>query len=95
MVAVVAILFTTLSGLGAIIMTGSIVLPILISIGVPAMSAAAIYMMAFTTGLTINIAQWQNYANIFSLDISEIQSFETTMMILTAIATLVLIIVEF
>ncbi|MEE3488415.1 MAG: C4-dicarboxylate ABC transporter [Bulleidia sp.] len=92
---VVAILFTTLSGLGAIIMTGSIVLPILISVGVPAMSAAVIYMMSFTTGLTYNIAQWQNYANIFSLDISEIQSFETIMMILTAVATLVMIFVEF
>jgi hypothetical protein len=95
MVVVVAILFTTLSGLGAIIMTGSIVLPILISIGVPALSAAAIYMMAFTTGLTYNIAQWQNYANIFSLDIADIRSFETIMMILTAAATIVLIIVEF
>ena len=39
----VALLFTTLNGLGSIIMVGSIVLPILISIGVPALSAASIF----------------------------------------------------
>ncbi len=49
MVVAVAILFTTLAGLGSIIMVGSIVLPILISVGVPAMSAACIFLMAFTT----------------------------------------------
>ena len=95
MVVVVALLFTTLSGLGAIIMTGSIVLPILISVGVPALSAASIFLMAFTTGAAYNIAQWQNFANIFSMEIAQIQSFETIMLILTAVATFVLIIVEF
>ena len=58
----VAVLFTTLSGLGSIIMVGSIVLPILISVGVPAASAACIFLMSFTTGLALNIANWTTYA---------------------------------
>ena len=66
--AAVALLFTTLSGLGSIIMVGSIVLPILISIGVPAVSAACIFLMAFTTGLAMNIANWKMFSGIFSQD---------------------------
>lgn len=91
----VAILFTTLNGLGSIIMVGSIVLPILISVGVPAMSAACIFLMAFSTGLTFNIANWKSFSGIFGLEIDQIQSFAVYMLIATAIATVVLIILEF
>lgn len=90
-----AVLFTTLSGLGSIIMVGSIVLPILISVGVPAASAACIFLMAFTTGLACNIANWKSFASIFSLDIADIQGFEIYLMAATAIATLIMVIVEF
>ena len=91
----VAVLFTTLNGLGSIIMVGSIVLPILISVGVPAMSAACIFLMAFTCGLTFNIANWKSFSGIFSLEIAQIQSFAIYMLIATAIATLILIVLEF
>ena len=91
----VAVLFTTLNGLGSIIMVGSIVLPILISVGVPAMSAACIFLMAFTCGLTFNIANWKSFSGIFSLEIAQIQSFAIYMLIATAIATIILIILEF
>lgn len=93
--AAVAVLFTTLNGLGSIIMVGSIVLPILISVGVPAMSAACIFLMAFTCGLTFNIANWKSFSNIFSLEIAQIQSFAIYMLIATVIATLILIVLEF
>lgn len=95
MVVACAILFTTLSGLGSIIMVGSIALPILISVGVPAMSAACIFMMAFNTGLTFNIANWRTFSSIFNLDISQIQGFEIYMVVATLIATLILVFVEF
>ena len=95
MVVAVAILFTTLSGLGSIIMVGSIVLPILVSVGVPAISAACIFLMAFTTGLTFNIANWKSFSSIFGLEIEQIKSFEIYLLIATLIATLVLAFVEF
>ena len=93
--AAVAVLFTTLNGLGSIIMVGSIVLPILISVGVPAMSAACIFLMAFTCGLTFNIANWKSFSGIFGLEIPQIQSFAIYMLIATVIATLILIVLEF
>lgn len=95
MSAAVAVLFTTLNGLGSIIMVGSIVLPILISVGVPAMSAACIFLMAFACGLTFNIANWKSFSSIFSLEIPQIQSFAIYMLVATVIATLILIVVEF
>ena len=95
MVVACAILFTTLSGLGSIIMVGSIALPILISVGVPAMSAACIFLMAFNTGLTFNIANWKTFSSIFNLDISQIQGFEIYMVAATLVATLILVFVEF
>lgn len=95
MVVACAILFTTLSGLGSIIMVGSIVLPILISVGVPSMSAACIFLMAFTTGLTFNIANWTSFSSIFGLEMEQIKSFEIYMLVATFIATLVLVFVEF
>lgn len=95
MVAVVALLFTTLNGLGSIIMVGTIVLPILVSVGVPALSAACIFLMAFSTGLTFNIANWKSFSSIFSLEIDQIKSFEVYMLVATLIATIILIVVEF
>ena len=95
MVVACAVLFTTLSGLGSIIMVGSIVLPILISVGVPAMSAACIFLMAFTCGLTFNIANWKTFSSIFGLEIDQIKGFEVYMLIATAIATIILVLVEF
>lgn len=95
MVVAVAILFTTLSGLGSIIMVGTIVLPILVSIGVPAVSAACIFLMAFATGLCFNMANWQSFATIFNLSVNQIKSFEIYLVAATFLATLVLIFVEF
>lgn len=93
--AVVALLFTTLSGLGSVIMVGTIVLPIMVSIGIPALSAAAIYLMAFATGLSFNIANWQNYSNIFGLPIEDIKSFSYIVFVFTALGTITIILREF
>lgn len=92
---VVALLFTTLAGLGSIIMVGTIVLPILVSIGIPAISAACIFLMSFATGLSFNLANWQTYSNIFGVEIPNIREFSIYLMIATAIATLALIVIEF
>lgn len=93
--AVVALLFTTLSGLGSVIMVGTIVLPIMVSIGIPALTAAAIYLMSFATGLTFNLANWQNYSSIFGLPLENIRDFSQYLFVFTAAAAIILILVEF
>lgn len=93
--AVVALLFTTLAGLGSVIMVGTIVLPILISIGVPALTAAMVFLMAFATGLTFNLSNWQTYSSIFGLELSNIREFSVYLLVITALAAVILIVLEF
>jgi H+/gluconate symporter-like permease len=93
--AVVALLFTTLSGLGSVIMVGSIVLPILVSVGVPAISASCIFLMAFATGLCFNVSNWQTYISLLGIDLESIKHFESILIIVTAIVTVIFILVEF
>ena len=50
---VTALLFTTLGGLGAVIMTGSIIFPILLSLGTPPILAAGIMLIGISAGGTL------------------------------------------
>ncbi len=65
--AIVAVLFTSLNGLGAIIMVGSIVLPIMMTTGVPRTTAATLFLMAFALGFIFNIANWTFYTTFFGV----------------------------
>lgn len=93
--AVVALLFTTLAGLGSVIMVGTIVLPILVSVGVPALTAGCIFLMAFATGLCFNVSNWQTYISLLGLQIDSIKQFELILLVATALATIIFIVVEF
>ena len=66
--AAVAVLFTSVTGLGAIIMIGTIVLPVMLTVGVPRATAAALFLMAFGLGYIFNLAQWKFYGQIFGAD---------------------------
>ncbi len=67
MCAAVTVLFTTLTGLGAIIMVGTIVLPILMTLGVPRTTAATLFLMSFGLGFALNLAQWTFYETLFGV----------------------------
>jgi len=66
--AVVAALFVSLTGLGAIIMVGSIVLPIMMTTGVPRRIAATMFLMSFALGFIFNIANWKFYTKFFGVE---------------------------
>jgi hypothetical protein len=73
--AAVAALFTSLTGLGAIVMVGSIVLPIMMTIGVPRRTAATLFMLAFALGFVFNIAQWTFYTKTFGVERAQMQTY--------------------
>jgi hypothetical protein len=75
MCAVVAVLFTTVTGLGAIIMIGTIVLPVLMTVGVPRATSATLFLLAFGLGYILNIAQWKFYGTIFGVDRTAFQGY--------------------
>jgi H+/gluconate symporter-like permease len=62
-----AVLFTTLTGLGAIIMVGSLVLPIMMSLGLNRRLVAVLFLLAFATGFIFNIALIKLYREFLQI----------------------------
>ena len=62
-----AVLFTTLTGLGAIIMVGTLVLPIMMSLGLPRKLVSVLFVLAFGTGFIFNIALWSLYRQVLQI----------------------------
>ncbi|MFZ1126328.1 MAG: hypothetical protein WAN59_14405, partial [Candidatus Baltobacteraceae bacterium] len=93
--AAVALLFTSLTGLGAIIMVGSIVLPIMMTIGIPRRTAATLFMLAFALGFIFNIAQWKFYTTTFGVERAQLQPYAFVLAALDLLALLVFTIVRF
>ncbi|MDP9107048.1 MAG: citrate transporter, partial [Candidatus Eremiobacteraeota bacterium] len=92
--AVVAILFTTVTGLGAIIMIGTIVLPVLMTVGVPRATSATLFLLAFGLGYILNIAQWKFYSTIFGVDRTTFQSYAFVIFAVQAVVLVVYAIVR-
>jgi H+/gluconate symporter-like permease len=69
---VTAILFTTLQGLGAIITLGSLVLPIMMSLGIPRKLAGTLFLLAFGTGFIFNPILFALYRQLLQLKNEEI-----------------------
>jgi hypothetical protein len=91
---VTAVLFTSLTGLGAIIMVGSLVLPIMMSLGLPRKLAAVLFLLAFATGFIFNIALWRLYRELLQIAPTSdlpagVPQFATGLVVITAIAVAV------
>lgn len=82
-----ALLFTSLTGLGAVIMVGTLVLPILASVGVPRPLAAAAFIMAFGTGYVMNPSLWKIIEEILNVPIAEVYQFALKLLVVNAVVT--------
>lgn len=91
----IALLFTTISGLGAVIMIGSIAIPILLSIGVPPITAVSMFLFGMGIGLEINMSNWAFYITATGVTLDHVQNFAFILMILTGVAALAFLIIEF
>jgi hypothetical protein len=93
--AVVAVLFVSLSGLGAIIMVGSIVLPIMMTTGVPRKIAATLFLMAFALGYIFNIVNWKFYTQYFGVNQQQMYHYAVILAAIDALALLIYAAVSF
>ncbi len=93
--AVVAVLFVSLSGLGAIIMVGSIVLPIMMTTGVPRRVASTLFLMSFALGFIFNIANWKFYTQLFGVAQQQLYAFALVLAAIDALALLAYAFVAF
>ena len=64
---ITALLFSTLGGLGAVIMIGTIILPVLLSLGVASQTAGALFLFGISLGGMFNISNWQLYMDVLGL----------------------------
>lgn len=87
--AIVAVLFTSISGLGGIIMVGSIVLPIMMTAGVPRKIAANIFLMSFALGYIFNITNWTFYTTFFGVTQEHLMRYAALLALIDAIALFV------
>ncbi len=87
--AAVAVLFTSVTGLGAIIMIGTIVLPVMLTVGVPRATAATLFLMAFALGYIFNLAQWKFYGQIFGVEQSAFGPYVAVLAAIEGIAIVV------
>ncbi|MGE0100708.1 MAG: citrate transporter [Blastocatellales bacterium] len=86
LMAAIALLFTTLFGLGAVIMVGGLALPIMLSLGVPRRLTAVLFLLAFALGLIFNIANWGFYQKALNLDPQTIRVFASVLAVIDALA---------
>jgi hypothetical protein len=80
----VALLFTTLTGLGAIIMVGGLTLPIMMSLGVPRKLTGVLFLLAYGAGFVFNIAAWGLYQKTLKLEAQSIGQFAGVLFVMDA-----------
>lgn len=90
----IILLFTTLGGLGAMIMVGAIVLPILTSVGIGKLTAAVIMLMGVNIGGMFNVGNWSLYMNSLNLSQQEVVQFILVIFGIVFTGSLVYIIIQ-
>jgi len=69
------LLFTSIGGLGSVIMVGAIILPILSSVGIPPVASAGIFLIGICAGGTINPGNLKLYMETFGISQTEVIRF--------------------
>ena len=86
---VVALLFTSVQGLGAIIMIGTIVLPVMMTVGLPRALSATLFLLAFGLGFIFNITQWRFYITLFGVEQATFAQYAVLLFAVQAIVLMV------
>jgi H+/gluconate symporter-like permease len=90
----IIMLFTTLGGLGAMIMVGAIVLPILTSVGISRLTAAVIMLLGVNIGGMFNVGNWALYMNALGLTQQQVVQFILIMFGIVFSGSLIYIIIQ-
>jgi hypothetical protein len=87
-------LFTTLGGLGAIIMVATIVLPIMSSVGIGPMTSVGIFLFGLSIGGILNVGNWAVYISVMGLTVDEIRPFAMMMFLVSILGAIVYITIQ-
>ena len=72
---VIAILFTVLGGLGAVIMVATIVIPIMLSLGLRPLYVGCLFLLAMSLGGAFNLTNWELYKTTLGMTNAQIGAF--------------------
>ncbi len=89
-----ALLFTTLQGLGAIVMVATIIFPIMASAGVGSGTIAGIFLIGICAGGILNVQSWALYINVLGVNFSTIRSFSLILFLVSLFITVLFIAIE-
>jgi len=87
-------LFTTLGGLGAIIMVATIVLPIMSSVGIGQMTSVGIFLFGLSIGGILNVGNWAVYISVMGLTVDEIRPFAMLMFLVSILGAIIYITIQ-
>ena len=90
----IALLFTSLGGLGAIIMVATIALPIMMSVGMGSMTVIGIFLFGLSMGGILNAGNWALYITILNLEVEQIRTFALIMFAIIFISSLFYITIQ-
>jgi len=91
---VTALLFSTLGGLGAVIMVGTTILPVMLSLGIPGHAAAGLFLFGISLGGMFNLTNWQLYSDVLGIDRTSIIAFVVPFALIVCSVILLLLLVE-
>jgi len=89
-----ALVFTSLTGLGAFIMVGTLVLPVMMAAGISAVLASSLLLFGMAIGGIFNPVNWGFYKSALSIDMEVIKSFVTGFGVLLCLAAAVFLLIE-
>ncbi len=90
----VALLFTSLTGLGAVIMVAMIVLPMLSTVGLSPAASAGIVLFGMSLGGVVNPANWVLYVDTLGVQTAEVQRYALVLFAVVTLAGASMIFVE-
>ncbi|MDZ7412403.1 MAG: citrate transporter [candidate division KSB1 bacterium] len=94
MLGLITLLFTTLGGLGAIIMVATVVVPIMSSVGLGPLTVTGVFLMGISMGGLLNAGNWAVYRDVLQLPVDKIRSFALVMFCLTSLVGLAYTVVQ-
>lgn len=94
MIVLIVLLFTTLGGLGAIIMVATIVLPIMASVGMTPMIAGGLFLIGIAAGGIMNAGNWAIYISIMGLDVVTVRNYAILLAITMFVFAIIFMTVE-
>jgi hypothetical protein len=94
MLCLIFVLFTTIGGLGAIIMVATVVLPIMSSVGIAPLTVVGIFLIGVSMGGILNVGGWAVYIDVMKLSLDQIRPFGLIMCAITFIMALTYITIQ-